>query len=51
MYFRFSSLLYLSSDLQLKDTNYSNGTEKKYGRVFVAVFSFCNVPLGVSLQK
>lgn len=49
--FTFSSLLYLSSDLQLKDTNYSNGTERKYGRVCVTVFSFCNVPLGVTLQK
>lgn len=38
-------LLYLPSDLQLKDTNYSDGTEKKYGRGFVTMFSFCNVSL------
>lgn len=38
-------LLYLPSDLQLKDTNYSDGTEKKYGRGFVTMFSFCNMSL------
>lgn len=43
MYLMFFILLYLPSDLQLKDSNYLEGTEKKYGRVFVTMFSFCNV--------